>query len=87
MKSLDEIEEGKKAKGLNIAGISDTLLKKASNITQGSYGKLNSMRDYSYLRISQKEPLDILYFTRQLHGYITSVTEEFKEVIEKHAIT
>jgi hypothetical protein len=42
---------------------SDTLLKKASNITQGNYGRPNTMRDYLYLRVSQKEPFDILYFT------------------------
>lgn len=42
---------------------SDTLLKKAENITVGNYGKPNSMRDYLYLRVSQKEPFDILYFT------------------------
>lgn len=42
---------------------SDALLKKASMLTQGNYGRPNSMRDYLYLRISQKEPFDILYFT------------------------
>jgi len=42
---------------------SDTLLKKASNITEGNYGRMNPMRDYIYLRASQKEPFDILYFT------------------------
>jgi len=41
----------------------DTLLKRASTITEGNYGRLNPMRDYLYLRISQKEPFDILYFT------------------------
>ncbi len=41
----------------------DTLLKKASNLSEGKYGKMNPMKDYLYLRISQKEPFDILYFT------------------------
>jgi hypothetical protein len=52
-------------KGYNsyISTGSDTLLKKASNITQGNYGRPNTMRDYLYLRVSQKEPFDILYFT------------------------
>lgn len=42
---------------------SDTLLKRASNIIQGNYGRSNTMRDYIYLRVSQKEPFNILYFT------------------------
>jgi hypothetical protein len=41
----------------------DSALKKASNIAGGSYNGKNPMRDYFYLRISQKEPFDILYFT------------------------
>ncbi len=41
----------------------DSLLKKASNLTQGNYGRPNPMNDYLYLRISQKEPFNILYFT------------------------
>jgi hypothetical protein len=42
---------------------SDALLKKALNITEGNYGRMNPMRDYIYLRASRKEPFDILYFT------------------------
>lgn len=42
---------------------SDALLKKALNLTEGNYGRMNPMRDYIYLRASQKEPFDILYFT------------------------
>ena len=41
----------------------DTLLKKAQKLTEGRYGRPNPMTDYLYLRISQKEPFDILYFT------------------------
>jgi len=41
----------------------ETLLKKATTTTEGGYGRPNPMRDYTYLRVSQKEPLDILYFT------------------------
>ncbi|MEA3470753.1 MAG: hypothetical protein U9R24_03450 [Thermodesulfobacteriota bacterium] len=41
----------------------ETLLKKAHTMTEGNYGRPNPMRDYLYLRISQKEPFDILYFT------------------------
>jgi len=46
----------------------DSLLKKASNVAGGSYNKKNPMRDYLYLRASQKEPFDILYFTPSLTG-------------------
>jgi hypothetical protein len=35
----------------------------AENLTQGAYGRPNSMRDYLCFRVSQKEPLDRLYFT------------------------
>jgi len=38
-------------------------IEKAANLTQGAYGRPNPMRDYLYLRISQKEPFDILYVT------------------------
>lgn len=41
----------------------DALLKKAVNITEGNYGRINPARNYLYLRASQKEPFDILYFT------------------------
>lgn len=42
---------------------SDSLLKKALSASQGGYGKPNAMRRYLYLRASQKEPFDIVYFT------------------------
>jgi hypothetical protein len=41
----------------------DSLLKKATSVTEGNYGRSNPMKDYLYLRISQKEPFNILYFT------------------------
>ena len=44
----------------------DKSLKKASAIAKGPYGGINPMRNYLYLRISQKEPFDILYFTPSL---------------------
>jgi hypothetical protein len=39
------------------------LLNKASVLYQGSYGQPNPGMNYLYLRVSQKEPFDILYFT------------------------
>jgi len=41
----------------------DTLLWRAQQLTQGGYGRMNPMKHYLYLRISQKDPFDILYFT------------------------
>ena len=41
----------------------DSLLQRAVTITESNYGKMNPMRNYLFLRISQKEPFDILYFT------------------------
>ncbi len=41
-------------------------LGKALNLGQGNYGRPNPMRDYLYLRVSQKEPFDFLYFTPAL---------------------
>ncbi|MDP2240529.1 MAG: hypothetical protein Q8K18_10265 [Burkholderiales bacterium] len=40
-----------------------SLLQRALALSQGGYGSPNSGRDYLYLRISQKEPFDMLYFT------------------------
>ena len=40
-----------------------SLLNRAINLSQGAYGKMTSETNYLYLRISQKEPFDILYFT------------------------
>ena len=41
----------------------DSLLKKAGSVTEGNYGRPNPMKDYLYLRVTQKEPFNILYFT------------------------
>lgn len=41
----------------------DSLLKKALSVTEGNYGRPNPMKDYLYLRVTQKEPFNILYFT------------------------
>lgn len=40
-----------------------SLLQQAENLGQGDYARMNPMRDYLYLRVSQKEPFDLLYFT------------------------
>ncbi len=38
-------------------------LQRAAQLSEGNFGRANPMRDYLYLRISQKEPFDILYLT------------------------
>lgn len=38
------------------------------NLAQGNYSRNTPMTDYLYLRISQKEPFDILYFTPAITG-------------------
>ena len=38
-------------------------MSKPSTLFQGNYGKPNPEMNYLYLRVSQKEPFDILYFT------------------------
>lgn len=41
----------------------DALLRKALAASQGGYGRANGGERYLYLRASQKEPFDIVYFT------------------------
>ena len=41
---------------------SDSLMNKAAGVS-GNYGRINPMKDYLYLRVSQSEPFNILYFT------------------------
>ena len=55
----------------------DSLLKMASHITKESYGRMNPMRDYLYLRISQKEPFNILYLTPAITGIFNIKDKSF----------
>lgn len=57
-----------KGYGLFLSKGNDSLLKKAASVTEGNYGRSNPMKDYLYLRISQKEPFNILYFTPAITG-------------------
>lgn len=47
-------------------GNDTTLLQKAAAVTEKSYGRPNAGREYVYLRVSQKEPFDLLYWTPAL---------------------
>ena len=55
----------------------DSQLQKALSLTEGSYGRMNPMRDYLYVRISQKEPFDILYFTPSITGIFNTNDNSF----------
>jgi len=44
----------------------DSGMIRATRLADGSYGRPNAGKDYLYLRVSQKEPFDILYFTPAL---------------------
>ena len=57
-----------KGYGLFLSKGNDSLLKKAAGVTEGNYGRSNPSKDYLYLRISQKEPFNILYFTPAITG-------------------
>ncbi|MCW8860535.1 MAG: hypothetical protein OQK97_12640 [Deltaproteobacteria bacterium] len=41
----------------------DSLLRQAATISKSGYAKAQAGRDYIYLRVTQKEPFDLLYFT------------------------
>jgi hypothetical protein len=43
-----------------------TALGNAQQMAEGSYGRSSAMENYLYVRFSQKEPFDILYFTPAL---------------------
>jgi hypothetical protein len=48
----------------------DMLLQKAASVTETNYGSPNAGREYLYLRVSQKDPFDILYWTPALTAII-----------------
>jgi hypothetical protein len=51
-----------------------TLLQRAASVGHGNYGQPNPGNRYLYLRVSQKEPFDILYFTPAITA-ITNVDD------------
>ena len=55
----------------------DNNLQKALDLTEGNYGRMNPMRDYLYVRISQKEPFNILYFTPSITGIVNINDKSF----------
>lgn len=57
-------------RGYNVYQVSgdDAPLKRAAHVTKDNYDRMNPMRDYLYLHITQKEPFNILYFTPAITG-------------------
>ena len=55
----------------------DSLLRKAGDITEGVYGRPNPMREYLYMKASQKEPFNILYFTPALTSIVNLLDRSF----------
>jgi hypothetical protein len=60
----------------------DSLLKLASGPLGENYRKFTPMRDYIYLRISQKEPFNILYFIPSLTSIINLNDNSYSLVME-----
>ena len=54
----------------------DTLLTTAGSVSN-AYGGQNPMRDYLYLRVSHKEPFDILYLTPAITGVLNLNDKSF----------
>jgi len=52
-----------KGYGMYTATGNPGMLNKAINLTQNMYGRMNPGKNYLYLRISQKDPFDIPYWT------------------------
>jgi hypothetical protein len=50
----------------------DALLQNAATVTEKSYGSPNAGREYLYLRVSEKDPFDILYWTPALTAIINA---------------
>jgi hypothetical protein len=44
----------------------------AQQMAEGNYGRFSPMENYLYLRLSQKEPFDILYFTPSITGMMNT---------------
>ena len=57
-------------------------IQKAAALTQGNFGRNTPMQDYLYLRISQQEPFDILYFTPAISSIVNLNDQSFQFIPE-----
>jgi hypothetical protein len=55
----------------------DALLQKAAAVTARGYGAPNAGRSYLYLRVSQKEPFDIVYWTPAVTAIVNAEDKSF----------
>ncbi|MEN6488879.1 MAG: hypothetical protein ABFD66_08350 [Smithella sp.] len=56
---------------------STAILGNAQQMAEGGYGRSNAMENYLYVRFSQKEPFDILYFTPSLTWMMNTDDQSF----------
>ncbi len=56
---------------------SDVLLQKAAVATEKSYGRPNAGRSYLYLRVSQKEPFDSVYWTPAITAIVNAEDKSY----------
>lgn len=57
-------------------------LLQATQVSSETFAKANPMRDYLYLRASQKEPFDILYFTPAVTSIVNLGDQSFQLIPE-----
>ena len=56
----------------------DALLQKATAVTDKNYGRPNTGQQYLYLRVSQKDPFDILYWTPALTAIVNAEDRSYQ---------
>jgi hypothetical protein len=57
-------------------------LQRAATLAEGAYDRPNPMRHYVYMRASQKEPFDILYFTPAFTSIVNLADGSFNVIPE-----
>jgi hypothetical protein len=57
-------------------------IQRAAALTQGNYSRSTVMQDYLYLRVSQQEPFDILYFTPAFSSIVNLNDQSFQLIPE-----
>jgi len=65
-----------------LASGNDAPLQRASNVSRSGVARPNPGRDYLYLRVSQKEPFDILYFTPAITFIVNANDRSFSATPE-----
>jgi len=57
-------------------------IQRAASLAQGNYARNSVMQDYLYLRISQQEPFNILYFTPAVSSIVNLNDQSFQLIPE-----